>query len=267
MATAPALALSFWRLAYATALLAPLTVPAMRRELPALDRRGRMELIAAGVFLALHFALWIGSLAPSSPYATSVAASAALVALHPVLVALAAPWLTGKPVPKGARAGIAVALAGAVVIALGDSSRGAHRVTGDLLAFGGAVMGAGYFLLGSRLRARLSVFAYVGPVYLTAAVVLAAMAWATCTPLGAGAREHGLFFAMALGPMVLGHGLLNWALGYLPAWAVSAVILAEPIASAVLVFAVLGETPPWTAGVGAVAVLAGLGLITAKGGG
>jgi drug/metabolite transporter (DMT)-like permease len=60
--------------------------------------------------------------------------------------------------------------------------------------------------------------------------------------------------------MIVGHGLLNWALGYLPAWAVSAVILAEPIGSALLVLVVLGEVPPVSAGVGALAVVAGLGL-------
>ncbi len=260
MSHAGPLALSFWRLAWASLALSPWTLRAALRELPRQPPGVLRDLGLAGVCLALHFALWIASLAPASPYATSVAASAALVALHPVLVALGAPWIAERPVPRGARWGIAVALGGAAVIALGDIGRGRHHLAGDALAFGGAVAGAGYFLLGGKVRKSLGLAAYLGPVYAVAGLALGAMALAAGDPLTLPAREHGLFVALALGPMVLGHGLLNWALGYLPAWAVSAVILAEPIGSAALVLGVLGEVPPASAAVGALGVVAGLGL-------
>lgn len=263
LAHAPALLISLYRIGYATILLTPFALPAARRELPSLTGRERWLLLCAGVSLAVHFAAWIASLAPSSPYATSVAASATLVAIHPVLVALATPWLLKKPVPRGAIGGIAVALSGATVIALGDASHGAHRFAGDLLALLGAAAGAAYFLLGARLRSRLGLMAYVLPVYGSAALTLALFALATGTPLVVrDAREHLIFLVLALGPMILGHSLLNWALGYLPAWIVSTTILAEPIASSVLVLVALGEIPPWTSAVGAAFVLLGLGLTT-----
>jgi drug/metabolite transporter (DMT)-like permease len=250
MSHAGPLAVSFWRLVWASVALSPWTVRAALRTLPAQPRAVHRDLGLAGLCLALHFALWIASLAPSSPYATSVAASASLVALHPVLVALGAPWIAQRPVPSGARAGIAVALLGAAVIALGDAGRGRHHLAGDALAFGGAIAGAGYFLLGAKLRKTLGLAAYLGPVYGVAALCLGAMALAAGDPLWLPMREHALFAALAAGPMIVGHGLLNWALGYLPAWAVSAVILAEPIGSALLVLVVLGEVPPVSAGGG-----------------
>ena len=265
MAHAGPLAISFYRLLYATVILAPFALPAARRELPAVPPRERWLIVGAGVALAFHFAAWIASLAPSSPVATSVAASATLVAVHPALVAAATPWLAGKPFPRRAAPGIALALLGSAVIAWGDRG-GHHRLAGDLLAFLGAVAGAAYFVLGGRLRQRLGLMAYVLPVYGTAAVTLGLLAALTGESLYiTDLREHGLFLVLALGPMILGHTLLNWALRYLPAWAVATTILAEPIASTALVFVVLRDAPPVTAVVGALLVLAGLGVV-ARGG-
>jgi drug/metabolite transporter (DMT)-like permease len=265
MAHAGPLAISFYRLVYATTLLAPFAFGAARRELPAVPKRDRWLIVGAGVALAFHFAAWIASLAPSSPVATSVAASATLVAIHPALVAAATPWITGGPFPRRAVPGIALALVGSAVIAWGDR-RGHHRLTGDLLAFLGAIAGAAYFVLGGRLRKTLGLMAYVLPVYAIAAATLGLLALATGESLRiTDPREHLLFLVLALGPMILGHTLLNWALRYLPAWAVATTILAEPVASTALVFVVLRDVPPVTAVVGALLVLSGLGVI-ARGG-
>lgn len=265
MAHAGPLAISFYRLVYATTLLAPFALGAARRELPAVPKGDRWLIVAAGVALAFHFAAWIASLAPSSPVATSVAASATLVAIHPALVAAATPWITGGPFPRRAVPGIALALIGSAVIAWGDR-RGHHRLTGDLLAFLGAIAGAAYFVLGGRLRKTLGLMAYVLPVYAVAAATLGLLALATGESLRiTDPREHLLFLVLAVGPMILGHTLLNWALRYLPAWAVATTILAEPVASTALVFVVLRDVPPVTAVVGALLVLSGLGVI-ARGG-
>jgi drug/metabolite transporter (DMT)-like permease len=262
MSHAGPLAIPFFRLVYATVMLAPFAIKPCIQELPSLSRKNLGLLLASGVALAFHFAAWIASLAPTSPVATSVAASTTLVAVHPCLVAVLTPWVTHKPFPRGALPGIALALVGSMVIAWGDRGSGHHRLLGDLLALVGAVAGAAYFVLGGRLRAQLGLLAYVFPVYATAAVVLGALACTVGDPLQiTSLREHAIFVALALGPMILGHTLLNWALRYLPAWAVATTILAEPVASTTLVFVVLGDVPPVTAVAGAGLVLAGLFVI------
>lgn len=92
-------------------------------------------------------------------------------------MALATPWLFGQTVPRRARWGIGFSLLGAAIIALGDaSSQGRNALIGDLLALLGAAGGAGYFLLGARLRATLSLRAYLLPVYATAALTLGLLA-------------------------------------------------------------------------------------------
>jgi hypothetical protein len=52
----------------------------------------------------------------------------------------------------------------------------------------------------------------------TAALTLAVLAVLSGSALWASSmREHAIFLALAAGPMVLGHGLLNWSLRYVPA--------------------------------------------------
>jgi drug/metabolite transporter (DMT)-like permease len=64
--------------------------------------------------------------------------------------------------------------------------------------------------------------------------------------------------ALALGPQVVGHSTLNWALRYLSATFVAIVTLAEPIGSGILAYVLLGEAVTWSTGAGAVLVLLGI---------
>ena len=63
---------------------------------------------------------------------------------------------------------------------------------------------------------------------------------------------------MALGPQLLGHSLLNWALRYLSAPAVSIAILGEPVISTALAAPILGEPPGIVRIVGGAIILAGV---------
>jgi drug/metabolite transporter (DMT)-like permease len=254
----PPLVIAFYRLAYATAMLAPISLARARARPPARDA---LLLAATGIVLAIHFACWITSLAPASPFATSVAASTVLVTMHPLVVVLATPFVLRESVPGRAWLGILVAFAGGVWIAMADARVGVHRLIGDLLAFLGAIAAAAYFLVGRRLRGRMSLLSYVTPVYAVAAVALGIGCLVTRQPIThLPFREHALFVALAAGPMILGHTVLNWSLRHVPAWGVSTAILAEPVASSALVFVALGERPTTAAMVGGVTVLVGVGI-------
>jgi drug/metabolite transporter (DMT)-like permease len=73
--------------------------------------------------------------------------------------------------------------------------------------------------------------------------------------------EYLIFAALAIIPMILGHTLLNYALGYVSAPVVATTVLGEPIGSALLAWLILGEVPPILVGLGGVVVLAGIGLV------
>jgi drug/metabolite transporter (DMT)-like permease len=82
----------------------------------ALQPGARRYAAAAGLCLALHFALWITSLSY-----TSIAASTALVTTNPVWVALLSRFWFGEKLSKMSIAGITIALAGGMAIALGSA--------------------------------------------------------------------------------------------------------------------------------------------------
>ena len=66
---------------------------------------------------------------------------------------------------------------------------------------------------------------------------------------------------MTLGPQILGHTVLNWALRYVEASLISGTILAEPVVSALLAWLILSERPGLATLLGGAVVLAGLFLL------
>src|SRR3954469_25349512 len=137
------LAIAIWRLGFSLiVILSALLITGTWRQWRRLDRNGTLVAIGAGAMLALHFWTW-----NSSVGLTSVAASVVLVNTQPVIVALlSAGWLR-EPPTRRQWAGIAVAVVGALVVALPDLSATNEAISerallGDLLALAGALTGA-----------------------------------------------------------------------------------------------------------------------------
>ena len=210
----------------------------------------------AGVFLAGHFVTWITSLE-----LTTVAASVVLVATQPVWVALLSIPLLGER-PSGLQwVGLLLAVAGAAYVGWGDFASDPGTLRGDLLALAGAVLAAAYYVLGRGLRRRMTIWPYVGVVYGAATVTLVVVMLGTATPFVGYPRTDWLvFLALAIGPMMIGHTGQNWALRYLPAYAVNVSILGEPIGATLIAWLLPGirEEPPVTVLVGGVLILAGI---------
>lgn len=189
----------------------------------------------AGVSLALHFWAWNASI-----HLTTIAASVILVNVQPAIVAgISAVALREAPTPKQIL-GIAVAIAGALLVAAPDL-RGGLGVTGNapllgnLLALSAAVTAAIYYVIGRRLRGTLGIWAYVAIVYAVAFVTLLVVAFGRGIHLAPQPpREIGIFVGLALGPMLLGHTGMNWALKFLPAYVVNLTVLGEPIGATLL---------------------------------
>ena len=251
---APALAIAFWRCALGVAFLMPLAL--FRREkLP----RGRplRVLLASGAALGIHFALWI----PSLDY-TSVAASVVLVCTVPVFVALFGFLALGEKTSMLSLAGIFVAIAGSALIA-SDGSVGSAALFGNALAVGGAIAVAVHLVIGRSSRTGgMGVLPYSVVVYSAAAVVLLPLVFLTDSALWGYSGETWFWlFAITLGPQILGHTVLNWALAYVEAAIVSGAILAEPVVAAVLAWLLLSEKPALPTVIGGVVVLTGLYLL------
>lgn len=249
---APPAAIAFWRLLFTCLMLLPLALA--RPQNLAISRRDLALCGMGGVFLAFHFLSWFTSLG-----LTSISSSTLLVNTHP-LVVVAAGWLLfGERFRTRALAGAAVALAGTVLLGWADLQLEGHALAGDLLAALGALMVAGYFLIGRHVRARVAIAPYAVLVYGISTLVLLAWNLATATPLwGYRPLDWLAFAALALISTVFGHTFLNWALKHLPAGAVSVSTLGEPVLASLLAIPLLGEVPgPWQLA-GGFLVLAGI---------
>ncbi len=256
LAEAPPLVTAAWRLSLASAIVVPTALVMARAELRALSAQDLKIALLSGSALAVHFALWIASLDH-----TSVASSVVLVTTTPLWVGLGAPFLLREAVSRSLMTGIAVAFLGGVVIGGGDLARGGGELYGDLLAVGGALAAAAYFMLGRRLRARLSLISYVALVYGAAAVVLVATALIAGEPLTGYPRQTWLSFALlAVVPQIIGHSSLNWALHHLSSTLVAGTVLGEPLGSTLLAWLILDEIPPGATLLGGVLILTGLTL-------
>jgi drug/metabolite transporter (DMT)-like permease len=167
--TAPALAIAFWRCALGSLATGPVVRWRHRGELSDASRRDLRLMVVAGLFLAAHFATWI----PSLRY-TTVASSTALVATQPVWAALIA-RAQGATVSGRVWAGIAVALAGVLVLTGIDVTLDPGALVGDLLALTGGVLAAAYVSAGSRVRQGVSTASYTVVAYGVSAVALLAV--------------------------------------------------------------------------------------------
>lgn len=259
---APPLAIASYRMLISVAMLAPFFIknngPDKLRE----QGTGHLlRLFAVGLVLAIHFASWITSLS-----LTTVASSVIFVHIDPIFVAIVSHFFLGDKLTKRTLIGIIISFIGIYIIAMSDAGAGTESLTGDLLALIGGVM-LGLYILGGRVyRKSLDLTTYVTPVYSAAAVSLVLMSLATGTSLGGfTGRTYGLFFLIALIPMIFGHTLYNWALRYLSAPVVSVSLLGEPVGASILAYLLLGETPSSFAVLGGVVTLAGIFLSAYKG--
>ena len=262
------IAIAAWRLAFALVVIAAaLLVTGEWRQWRRLSPRELGIAVGAGTMLAFHFWSWNASVA-----LTSVAASVVLVNTQPVVVALLSVfWLREAP-NRRQWIGIAVAMVGALVVAAPDlvvaepTSAHPRALLGDVLALIGALTAAIYFVAGRRLRGTLDLWSYVGLVYGSCLVALLALAALTRAPLTPQPpRELAIFAGLAIGPMLLGHTGLNWALKRSPAYVVNLTLLGEPVGATLIAAFLPGirEVPAPMTFVGGAIVLVGI-LLTAR---
>ena len=255
---APALAIAFWRNGFATAVLVPWTLTRHRDELRSLRPRERRLALAAGCFLALHFATWVPSLT-----FTTVASATALVATQPVWAALIAHW-SGSRIASLAWVGIVLAVVGAAVLTGADLHASGRALGGDVLAVVGAMSAAGYVVAGAAVRRHVSTATYTTVCYATTALLLLVVCLVAGKDLaGYPASAWWKLVAVTAGAQFLGHSLFNRVLRRVSPTMMSLAILFEVPGASLLAAVWLHQTPRATAVPGLLLLLAGIAVVIA----
>ena len=251
-----ALGIALWRTAIAGVLLSPTL---LRRGSVRPEGRHLAWTIAAGLCLALHFWSWFASL-----QLTTVMRSTVLVCLTPLWAGILS-WAVFKAPPsRRFWGGIAVALVGVTVMALGgDALAGRASWTGDLLALLGGILSGTYLTIGRAVRPHVDWGPYGAILCLNCALWLLIFAVLSGASLAiVGPNAIWVLLAMALGPQLLGHIGFAWAVRYVPATIVGAVILLEPVGATALGTVVLDEWPSARETLGAMVIVIGVFIAT-----
>ena len=249
---ASGMAISFWRSAAGSLLLLPFAIPGLKR----MESRDYLLPIVAGICLAVHFATWI-----TSVNLTSIASSVLLVCTTPIFVAIAARWIFAERLGVIGWSGIGLALFGSALVAGFDF--GGSRMEGNLLALIGAVTVSGYSLAGRGSRQKLGILEYACVTYGASAVVLLIVALPMHVKLtGYSSQTWWALAGLIVGPQLLGHTFINFALRAIDATRVSVAVMAEPVVATTLAYFLFQETPSWLAYPGGVAILVGIYLVT-----
>ena len=258
-ASAPALAIGFWRNALGTLAIAPVVAPRARRELATLGRDGWRETAFAGVMLAAHFGTWVSALKM-----TSVAAATAMVSMQVVFVVLIDRF-RGERATRSVVGGIALAIVGVLVITGVDFSLSPRALTGDLLALVGGLTAALYMIAGSQVRERVSTGSYTVACYGICALVLAAACFVGQVEMVGFSRDTWLaIIGVTICAQLLGHSVLNHLLAVMSPGLISLMLLLEVPGAAILAGVFLDQTPSFGVYVGLALILGGLALVVLR---
>lgn len=262
LSNADPIAIAAWRLGFSLLIVGGfLAGSGQWREWRGAGKATILLSALAGIFLALHFWAWNASI-----HLTTIAASVTLVSIQPAIVAALSAILLREAPTWGQVGGMALAIGGAFLIAAPDLRASQpllanSAMLGNLLAVSGAFTAALYFTIGRHARGKLGVWSYVGIAYSAAFVTLLLISgWRGVHLTPQPSREIAIFAGLALGPMLLGHTGMNWALKFLPAYVVNLLVLGEPIGATVLgaVIPAIHQVPSPTTLVGGAVVLTGV---------
>ena len=259
-AEAPGLTVAVWRTVIAAAVLAPVALFRIRKEVAAFDRRDIFLILTAGILLALHFVTWIESV-----YRTTVASASVLVTTSPIFLAVLGYLFLREHLTLKISVSIVLAVIGAALIGLGDMSTAAGGapapLVGNSLALTASFLFSVYLLMGRVVRQKTSWLAYVFPLYSVTALTVLTIALIQGVPIfGFRPGFYMLCAAMALGPQVLGHGSFNYAIRYLPAAVLGLLSLVEPVGASILAYFLFQEVPSLVALAGMVIVLGAISV-------
>jgi drug/metabolite transporter (DMT)-like permease len=211
-------------------------------------------------FLALHFAAWVVA-ARLIPAANSTL----LANFTPVVMPLVALVVLRERVTGLELLATAVGVGGVAALALGDLDASASYLMGDGLCFVAMLALAVYLALARRLR-RGSLWLYMAPLFAIAGLLCACAALILEGPPPIPAPAEALLvLGLALIPTVVGHSMMNRAMGELRPQVVSLAGLGNVPSASLMAWILWREVPSPLFWVTLAAYLAALTLLALPG--
>ena len=255
----PPLVLASYRTVLAVLLLVPYWLYKRTKKALSENKKENLLVAFAGICLGLHFCCWIASL-----YYTSVASASVLVTIHPVILILVERLWFKRNFATTTWVGVFLAFAGSVFLGISDSQIEqdfSDPLFGNFLALLAALIFVVYLLIGQKIRQKREWIDYVFPVYLFSAISCVVLSLSVGDDLtNISLKGAAVGFGLAVGPQIMGHGSMNFAVKYVSPTLLSTLILVEPLFASILAFFLFAELPPVTSIIAMTVILAGVGL-------
>ncbi|MAJ63038.1 MAG: hypothetical protein CL558_07095 [Alphaproteobacteria bacterium] len=252
---------TFWRFAIATPFLTlvMLALPPKPDKLSAkypTAAKDWLLVLFTGASFAVSQMLWFLGL----EY-TSVANATLLLSLTPLIAALIL-WLVFREV-IGRRFwfGMLLAISGMAGLTYASTASPDNSLHGDILCVFAAIALSGYFIGLSRLRRRFQAM----PVIALSAIACTLVMLVSVSLRGARILPETQFewevvIGLAVTSQVIGHGLMTYAVAYLPGRLAAASVLIQPIWATMLAWALLDEAVSLIALISGALILCGIYL-------
>lgn len=251
-------ATNLWRFLFALPILA---FWASRAPLP--GKRDIGMLLGAGILFGIELNLWAFALMQ-----TTIANATLLTNMTPIFAAAFGWFVFKERLGMSALAGGAIALGGAVTLALARAQSGAGPASaeagwiGDGLALTAALGYAGYLLIVRALGSRVS----VGAVMLWGTLSAAAFTFVLCLVRGEQLLPQtwqgwALLVALGVVTQAAGQGLIAYGVGRLPIVVSTVLLWMQPVAAAALSWMIFGEALGPLALFGGVLILGGIYIV------
>lgn len=253
-------ATNFWRFALALPILAVWAFSSRRLS----DTRQCLWLTLAGLLFGFEISLWGEALSHTT------VANATLLSNMTPLFAAAFAWFVFREQPRvGVFWGGAVALAGALALAVGRASAGAGPAAtaeegwyGDALGFSAAVGYAGYLLIVRHLGGRVSTGAVMLFATAAATAYMLALSLAIGEPLlPETVRGWAVLIGLAVVVQSGAQGLIAYGVARLPIAMSTIMLWMQPVTAAVWSWVLFGETLGPLGLAGAALVLGGVYMV------
>ncbi|UFU00109.1 DMT family transporter [Radiobacillus kanasensis] len=232
---APATIISMYRMYLACVLLLPI-LWFKREDIKRLTKKDWLFLALSGVFLAMHFALWFGSLK-----LTTVASSTIILSLQPIVALIGGFIFYKERVTIATILTIGISIVGVVIIGWGDLGLSTAVIIGDILSFLCVIAVVCYLLIGQNKVKTISHWVYSFFVFLFAGMALSVFNLiAGVSMVGYSSREWGIFALLAIFPTAA-HVIYNSLLKYMNTATISMTILGEPVGATILAAILLNE--------------------------
>jgi drug/metabolite transporter (DMT)-like permease len=225
----------------------PIMVPMAYRFGDGLSRELMRRTALPGVLFALSFITGFAAIKM-----TSIANATLMSNLQPVLVLFVAGRLFGERLRARQLVYGASSMAGVLIVVLAAASTSGAHVSGDLMAAANVVIWTGYFLLAKQQRLDgVDSWSFLAAIFVWASVVVIPFGLVASNDLGRiTARDWLLALGMAIGPGVVGHGLMTWSQSHVGVSLASILGLLSPVLSTSLAWVIFGQslTPVQMAG-------------------